>query len=291
MTLDSEGNWVTFDEWIKNLNIEFRELGIDPRRRPWEAIGRYAMEFNTPVDITSDVAGTILKWFESHSKPGVHQVGSQYEAVYFYDSQFWIVSIPVMFGTVSLNALDCLHDMPEAIKQEMVASYMQAWDYVICWADCLDYGAGIYDFRETQCQDTFGAQLLMAADQELRVATSVLSKHHPDSRAILNCRMALEIFFKAYAALKGRLTEAEAKAMNHNLHKGLDKFVEISERSDWEKIRPILDAFPEVHERYREQDITFQSLWRCYSLTHSVGAAIIREFTGRDTLAQSFRLG
>lgn len=273
-----------FEEWIANLNVEFRDAGIDQVRRPWEAIRRYSEAFNTSVDMSSDVAKRIFKWFEEHSKPGVHQVESLYEAVYFYDSQFWVVSIPITYGTVQLNAPDCLHEMPKAIKQEMMANYRQAWDYAIYWADCFDYGMGINDLRERQGLNEFGAQLLMAADQELRAATSILSQHHPDPRAILNCRMALEIFFKSYVALKTGLPENEAKAIGHNLNKGLDKFIEASGLNDWQRIKDLLKVFPEVHERYKEQDITFQKLWDGYSLAHSLGAVIIRELTDRNTL-------
>lgn len=83
------------EEWLTNLNTEFRAAGIEQRRRPWEAIRRYSEDFNTSVNFSSDVAKTIFKWFEANSKPGAHHVGSLYEAVYFYDAQFWVVSIPI----------------------------------------------------------------------------------------------------------------------------------------------------------------------------------------------------
>ncbi|HCG8892418.1 TPA: hypothetical protein NKX69_000057 [Vibrio parahaemolyticus] len=274
------------EEWLANLNTEFRAAGIEQRQRPWEAIRRYSEQFNTSVNFSSDVAKTIFKWFEANSKPGAHQVGSLYEAVYFYDAQFWVVSIPISYGTVQLNALDCIHEMPNGIKQEMMADHRQSWDYVLYWADCLDYGMGVDDLRKMQGLNEFGLQLLMSADQELRSATSILSQHRPDPRAILNCRMALEIFFKSYVALKNGLTQSEAKAIGHNLNKGLDKFIEASGFDDWESTRQLLSVFPDIHERYKEQDITFRKLWDGYSLAHSLGAVIIREFTDRNTIQQ-----
>lgn len=93
----------------------------------------------------------------------------------------------------------------------MMADHRQSWDYVIYWADCLDYGMGVDDLRKMQGLNEFGLQLLMSADQELRSATSILSQHRPDPRAILNCRMALEIFFKSYVALKNGLRKVRQK--------------------------------------------------------------------------------
>jgi hypothetical protein len=213
-------------------------------------------------------------------------MGSLYEAVYFYDAQFWVVSIPITFGTVRLNAFDCLHEMSEGIKHELMVDSRRAWDYAIYWAECLDYGMGIDDLSKTQSLDAFGIQLLMSADQELRAATSILSQRHPDPRAIFNCRMALEIFFKSYIALKTGLTENEAKAIGHNLNKGLDRFIEVSGLNCREKARELLKVFPEIHERYKAQDFTFQELWNGYSFAQSIGAVIIREFTDGNTLEQ-----
>ncbi len=69
-----------------------------------------------------------------------------------------------------------------------------AWDYAIFWADSVDYGLGIDDLRKSPRLNEFGLSLLMAGDQELRSAVAMLKQHRPDSRAILACRMAVEIF-------------------------------------------------------------------------------------------------
>lgn len=274
------------EDWLKNLNEEFRAVGIEQRRRPWDAIRRYSTEFNTSVNLSSDVAKTIFEWFEAHSKPGVHQVGSMYESVYFYDSQFWVVSIPITCGTVQLNALDSLHEMSDDMKKEIMSEQKQAWDYAVFWADCVDYGMGIDDLRKTPGLNEFGIRLLMSGDQEFRAATSILSQHRPDPRAILNCRMALEIFFKSYVALKVGLTENQAKSIGHNLNNGLDRFIAASGFDHWEKVRSKLSVFPGIHERYKEQDVTFNKLWDGYSFVQSIGTVIIREFTDRNTLEQ-----
>jgi len=272
------------EAWLKKTNIEFRNAGIDQQRRPWDAIRQYSTEFNTSVDLSSDVAKKIFEWFEKHSKPGVHQIGSMYESAYFYDSQFWAVSIPIAYGTVQLNALECLPQMTEDMKNEIISQQTQAWGYVAFWADCVDYGMGIDDLRHTTDLNEFGMQLLMSGDQELRAAAAILNQHRPDPRAILNCRMASEMFLKSFVALKVGLTEKQAKAIGHNLNKGLDKFIEVSGFDDWEKVRSTLSVFPAIHERYKKQNITSEILWEGYSFAQSIGTAIIREYTDRNTL-------
>lgn len=274
------------EDWLKKLNKEFRDAGIGQCRRPWDAIRRYSQEFNVPLDLTSDLAKKIFEWFEANSKPGVHQFGSLYDSIYFYDSQFWQVSIPLIYGSVKLNALDSLSQMSDLIKEELMSDQKQAWDYVFYWADCVDYGLGVHDLKKTSSLDANGIQFLMSGDQELRAAVSILSQSRPDSRAILTCRMAVEIFFKAYIALKQGLTTKQAKSISHNLNKGLDQFIEVSGYTNWEVVRNKLSVFPEIHDRYKEQDVTLETLWDGFALAQSIGALIIREHTDRNTLKQ-----
>lgn len=105
------------EEWLKKLNKEFRDAGVEQRRRPWEAIRRYSDEFHVSIDISSGLAKQIFEWFAAHSKPGAHQVGSLYESVYFYDSAFWSVSIPIVYGTAKLNALESLYQFQNTSAQ------------------------------------------------------------------------------------------------------------------------------------------------------------------------------
>jgi len=277
---------LVLEDWLNNLNKEFRDAGIVQKRRPWEAIRRYSDEFKVPVNLSSELAKRIFLWFENHSKPGAHQIGSLYESVYFYDAQFWSVSVPIGYGTFELNALNSLYQMSDKIKAELMSDRKQAWDYMAFWADCVDYGFGLDDLRKTSGLNGYGLQLLMSGDQELRAASSILNQPRQDSRAILNCRMAVEIFFKAYIALKKGLTEKQARSIGHDLNTGLDQFIEVSGYDHWEKLRHMLDVFPEVQERYREQTVITSQLWLGFSLAQSLGTVIVREHTDRNTFEQ-----
>lgn len=277
---------MNLEKWLENLNSEFRSNNIEQPKRPWEAIRRYSTEFKTSIDISSDLAKQIFDWFEKNSKPGVHKVGSLYEAIYLFDTQFWTVSIPIVYGQVELNSLDCLTEMPSHIKNQIHGNKDLIFDYVTFWADSVDYGLGVNDLKSDSNLDSYGKQLLLSGDQELRAATSILKQHRPDSRAILSSRMALEIFFKAYIALKVGLTDNQARKIGHDLNKGLSKLIEVSGYDHWESLRPLLSVFPEIRERYSEQDFSQEQLWQAYSFAHSVGALIVRDFTDRNTLEQ-----
>lgn len=275
------------DEWLKALNTEFRRNDIEPRKRPWEAIRRYSTDFGVSVSLSSEVANQIFEWFIAHSKPDAHQIGSLFESVYFFDTQFWLVSVLIGYGTVELIPFDSLEKMPENIKNELISDKDQSNEFITFWGDCIDYGFGFDDLNKTSGLDEYGMQFFKAGNQELRVASAILNQPRPDSRAILACRLAVEMFFKSYIALKNGLTEKEAKSIGHNLNKGLNKFIEVSGYGHWEEIREKLDVFPEIHERYKPQDIPLRQLWNGFVIAQSLGAVIVRENTDRDILGQN----
>lgn len=273
-------------EWLRKVNEEFREAGIEQRRRPWEALSRYSLDFKASFMLSSSIATEIFEWFEAQSKPGAHHIGSLFESVYYFDAEFWLVSIPIMYGTVRMNAIDCLLEMPPALKAELISANKSAWDFLIFWADCVDYGIGISELLKRTDLNKFGLQLMAAGDQELRSAVSLLKEKRPDSRAILPCRMATEIFLKAYIALKEGLTEKQAKALSHNLENCFDRFIEVSGYSEWAQLKSKLKVFPPIHERYNEQSQPMKAVWEGFAFAQSIGTIIVRENTGRDTLSQ-----
>ena len=274
------------EEWLKALNTEFRKNDIEPRKRPWEAIRRYSTDFGVSVAFSSKVANQIFEWFVAHSKSDAHQIGSLFESVYFFDTQFWLVSVPIIYGSIELIPFDGLEQMPENIKNELMSDEEQANEFVTFWGDCIDYGFGFDDLNNSSGLDEYGMQFFEAGNQELRVASAILNQPRPDCRAILACRLAVEMFFKSFIALKNGLTKEEAISIGHNLKKGLNKFIEISGYGHWEKLREEIGIFPEIHERYKPQDIPLRQLWNGFVIAQSLGAVIVREYTDRDILGQ-----
>lgn len=274
------------EEWLKALNTEFRKNDIQPKKRPWEAIRRLSIDFGVSVGFPSKEAKQIFEWFVTHSKSNAYQMGSLFESVYFFDAQFWLLSVPISCGTIGLNPLDSLEEMPENIKNELMSNEEQENEFVNFWGDCIDYGFGFDDLNSTSGLNEYGMQLFKSGNEELRVASAILNKPRPDSRAILACRLAVEIFFKSYIALKNGLTEKEAKSISHNLKNGFDKFIEVSGFKHWESLREELDIFPEIQERYKPQDIPLKQLWNSFIIAQSLGAVIVREYTDRDILGQ-----
>jgi hypothetical protein len=277
---------MNLEKWLEQTNLELREKRIEHKRRPWEAIGMYSRQFGVSVSLSSQIADQIFKWFEANSRPDAQSAGSLFESTYFYDAAFWVVSIPIVYGSVKMNALDSLSNMPIKIKSDLERDSKSVWNYLIYWADCIDYGMGIEDLRSSSGLDEFGRQLLLSGDAELRSAASLLLTKKSNTRAILVCRMAVELFLKSYIAATRGLSKKEAKSINHDLERAFDIFIEITGFSHLGQIRSKLSVFPPFDARYEDRQVSLQELWDGFALAQSAGVTLVRRFTDRNTASK-----
>jgi hypothetical protein len=274
------------NELLSKINKQLSSENVEHRTRPWKAMELLSTQEGISIAIPSQEADFLFKWFESNGKPSAQKQGHYHQGTYLFDSEFWSVSIPLIYGSVKINSLDALHEMPKSIKDSLIANKKRLSDYVIYWADCIDFGMGYGDLRDDKNLDPFGVDLLNAGYEELSSATSLMLEHRLNTRAILNCRMATEMFLKSFISLKISLSDKEARKAGHNLNTLMDKFIECSGYKHLEKIKPGLSVFPEVNERYKEQKIDRKQLFEAYCFAQSIGVLIIREFTDRNTLTQ-----
>ena len=274
------------DEWLETINKEFRRQDINPKRRPWLAIQEYSKQFGCSIAFSSPLAQKIFKWFEDNSQPGVHSIGSLFTGVFYFDACFWPVSIPMGYGTYALNALDSLESMPEKLKEELMSDRHQAWDYVLFWADCVDYGYGFDDLSKTEKMDTFGRKLLNSGNAELNAAISQLCEFRPNSKSMMSSRMAVEMFLKALIAIKEGLSEGEAKKLGHKLDAAIDRCISLTNDEMLKAVRKDLGIYPSIDERYSGKESPYQDLWKAYAVAQCIATAVIRTFTDRDIRPQ-----
>lgn len=101
----------------------------------------------------------------------------------------------------------------------------------------------------------------------------------------MSCRMATEIFLKAFLVLKARFTEPQIRALSHNLDKLLIKMREIDPSHEALRIEKELWVFPAINDRYTGGELTPARLWQAYDVTLYLAASIVRSFTERNLRA------
>jgi len=277
------------EEWLEKLNTKMGADGIPHIRRPFEAISTWTRDNNCSICLDSPTAEFVFQWFKVHSPDGSHAIGSLFTGVYFFDAYFWKVSVPIAYGTVQLNALDQIVELPEFLRNRLMADRERLVDYLTLWTNALDYGFGVDDLRGCRKLVGFAAELAAGADQELRATVRLLTEsRHANSKAMESAGLATEMFLKAYLARHVGLTELEAKQLSHNLAKTADKCKRVKGLIEFERIAQLINVFPAWGARYKGNDYDNMRLWVAYSVAQFAAATFTRSLTDRDSRAQAF---
>lgn len=269
-------------DWLEQMNRALVVEGVAMLARPFEALRRWSMERQISVGLDSAPAKRIFEWFESRSRPGEHSLGPEFTGVFFFDGRFWMVEIPVFFGTVSLDPLKSMRGMPERLLHELLQNPSQQLAYLSAWAECLDYGRG-FGGVALVLDDPRLAGLATSGDQEIRSAVSQLLEQRPNPKGVMSCRMATEMFLKAYAGKIAMISEKDARRIGHRLDVIVERIAAAEADADILRIRPWLNVFPEINSRYTGTHVSFDLMAECYAAAQFCGTALVRKLAGIDS--------
>lgn len=209
-------------------------------------------------------------------------VGALYVGTFYFEHFFWMVRIPVAFGRVRLDAFDSLTNMAPETKKLLALRGEEFSQFNTLWTDCVDYGFGVSELESKTRNDAFSLRLVRSGDQQLRSCVTLLLEENANPKSMESAHMAVEMFMKFFISLKGSLDEKQARKFGHNLEELLDKCLDIEPNSALGIVRPKLDCFPAISERYEGAERTKREMWNAYRVAQFVATTIIREFTGRN---------
>lgn len=268
--------------WLAAANRRYAQQGLPHKARPLRAISDFAAENRCTLGLDDPIAKAMFEWFQAHSPPGSHQVGSIFEGVFYYDAAFWPVSVPIIFGTLSINAFDSLETMPEQIKRQLSMSHDDASSYVEHWLNCMDYGYGHDDIRQLGKLKPRTMSLLAAADGDIRGAMSQLLEPHPNLKAMMSLRMAVEIFLKAALVEKLGHAEKDLRTIGHDLSLAAKSCWEATGVRDFSRIQSEIELLPPVASRYEAPAWMASDVWKAVTLAQYTAASVTRFLSGRD---------
>lgn len=269
--------------WLQATNRRYGVEGIPHKKRPFIALSDFTREHNCSFSSNHPTSKAILQWFYDHSPPGAHHVGSVYTGVYLYDTAFWPVHVPLIFGTVSIEALDCLETMPKPIKETLGSSHQDMWNYATHWVNCIDHGYGHMDLASSQRLTPRASRFLSAAHAEIQGANSQLLETHPIHKAILSLRMANEIFLKAVLVQELDLPDGKLMDISHQLQDAANRCSDVTGEKTFEEIAKRVHVYPPVSARYDQSKWSTDEVWEAATLAQLTAAAVTRLYSDRDT--------
>ncbi|MCE5306073.1 MAG: hypothetical protein LLG20_00365 [Acidobacteriales bacterium] len=270
------------EDWLNEFNARMSQQGIPHIRRPFLALMEWTSTYQCTIFNGSAAERRLFQWFYDRSPVGAHNVPRKYVGPFYFDSTFWPMWVPQIYGiNVELNLADFI-DMPEAVKDSMFRSIDVATQYKSTWADCSDYSYGLDDVRFS-AEPMASKPFLVSATQQLSAAASLLLQRPAEGRAMEASRMAVEMFMKAYLCIHHGFTKEEAVAYKHRLG---DLRNAIHSRDAQGEIAAItgqhLAIFPAaVGERYEGKEYGNVNLWHAYRVALYSGACVARIISNR----------
>ncbi|SOD16629.1 hypothetical protein [Nitrosomonas ureae] len=277
--------------WLEAANRRYSAEGISHKGRPFTAWREFSVENDLSLALDHPTTKAIFQWFYEHSPPGAHQIGAVYTGVYLYDTAFWPVCIPLTYGQVSVDAIECLETMPLQIKKMLNSSPQDLWSYVLHWADCMDYGYWQMDLEASDRLKPRALQFLGAGHAELKGANSQLLEARPNVKAILGMRMATEIFLKTVLVQELNLTDDELRTISHKLEKAAERCADVTGQSTFKEIAEQVACYPPVSARYEDTDWPESRVWQAAFVTQVTAATVTRLYSDRNIRAEVLRQG
>lgn len=276
------------EAWLQAANERYRREEMPPRRRPFQAMSDYTREFNCSVAFGSPLATTVFDWFYGHSKPSSHAVGALFTGAFYFDACFWPLSIPMGYGTFTLNALESLDTMQPHLRKQLEQNRRDMWRLATYWADCCDYAYGIDDLRRLHTLDQRTLTFLENGDKELVGAIAQLVSPRPNDKAILSLRMTTEIFLKALLIQEKGLTDPELKKLSHRIEDVAEQCFLATKLTEFQVVARASKVFPEVSDRYTGTDRKLSDVWVALCVAQTAATTVTRHYTDRDMRPQLF---
>lgn len=260
---------------------------IPHKRRSFEAFSILSKEYGLTINFSSPEATLINEWFSQRVKSSATKIGSLYESCFYYDCEFWKISIPIHFGTIDLSPVDGLIDMPSNIKKRLLNEPLMAIRYYIHWANIYDLSLFISNGALDKHFKNDSNELFLAANEELMSATSAILGHRVNTRSAMQLRMATEMFLKSYLILKHNADLKTAKKYSHNIRELYNRICTLENISPDKEIIKVIMKFPDISDRYENSThISETSIFEMYELSISLAALRVREETDLDTRKQ-----
>jgi hypothetical protein len=268
------------EDWLEAFNARMRAEEVPHIRRPFLALLEWTRIHHCQIMGGSPVDQKVFDWFYARSPEGSHVFPPMHEGAFFFDSAFWLVRVPRIYGTnLALNIYEFI-EMPSMLKGSLFRS-TGAEEYKAIWADCFDYSYGLDD-NNGGLDPAMKKPFLAGADQQLSAAASLLLIQPPEQKSIESSRMAVEMFLKAYLCIHHRFTEEQARKYSHRLDQALHAICSRAPTHELQRLTGNLGWFPNVGERYAGKEYTLAELWRAYRTALYAGACVARSVSTRN---------
>ena len=275
------------EEWLVAFNADCRKRDMPAGERPFRALEAWAKhngENASPFDLllahlSSPAFTAIYAFFKANTSLGREHSAPFRQTCFLYDTAFWPVIVPLIYGHVAVDPIRFVVGMPPAVFRDLGFNSSARDKLDAHWFDCLHH-VNNHRLIDSDELPEIARDFLAGGEKGLLAAVESLLAVPPNQKAAELARDAFESTLKGFAVVKTGLTLAEAKDIRHNLPKLVHRCGPQLPATERERLEKACLLYPQVGVRYEKGAAVLKRLWDCYREAQHAMALSLRIIAG-----------
>ncbi len=276
------------DEWLVAFNDECRKKEIAAGERPFRALERWADENGQKTTrfqlllshLATPAFNAIYAFFKANTSLGRDDFAPFRQTCFFYDTAFWPVIVPVIFGHGVVDPIRFVVGMPSAVFSNLGFNSTARDELDAHWFDC-EHHMNHHALIESDTLPELARDFLAGGEKGLFAAAESLLAIRPNQKAAELSRDAFESTLKGFAVVKSGLSAERArKKISHDLYLLVQECAGVLPAAERIRFENACSIYPSVGARYEKSAQAMQRLWECYREAQHAMAISLRIIGG-----------
>lgn len=271
---------------VIEVDDELIQKGIEPFQRPLHTYSTITQRLKPGSSITLEhyplfnAVNQIYKELYRLTDlvmPPIH-IGT-----FMFRDVFFPIRIPVILGSLAINPVDFLIDVPNTQKRWLFNDQQTALTFLDQVIDLIDFTYGLDDLQKTGKLPSKTVEWWDLAKQHLEAAAAILLGSFNKYAVIQNCCIATELLLKGALITFDFDEETLRKQYGHNFKKLVNTSYQHLSNLDKETLLFVVQQFPDyAQSRYEAQNFSRLDLGRFMMNTQFISGEILRQFSNRN---------
>ncbi|HKP01930.1 MAG TPA: hypothetical protein VJU77_01090 [Chthoniobacterales bacterium] len=222
----------------------------------------------------------IYAFFKEHTSLGREHAAPFRQTCFLYDTAFWPVIVPMIYGQCTVDPIRFVVGMPPALFTHLGWNSTARDELDAHWFDC-EHQMNRQRFIDDANVPELAREFLAGGEKALLAAAESLLAVPPNQKAGELSRDAFESTLKGLAVVKAGLSAERArKRISHDLRLVVQECAGALPTAECARLEKAPPLYPTVGARYEKGALASQRLWECYREAQHAMAVSLRIIAG-----------
>ena len=276
------------EQWLHAFNGECRKREVPSGERPFRALERWAEENGQKAPmfdllrshLATPAFSAIYAFFKANTSLGREHSAAFRQTCFLYDTAFWPVIVPLIFGQCTVDPIRFVVGMPSALFTSLGFNSTERDQLDAHWFDC-EHHMNHHRLIDSGNLPEAAREFLAGGEKALLATVESLLAIPPNQKAAELSRDAFESTLKGFAVVKVGLTPDRARRkISHDLSLLVKEVASTLPRAEHVRLESACALYPSVGARYEKGALPTQRLWECYREAQHAMAISLRILGG-----------